>query len=194
MDGFQGNINELRARARIENVPLESISLPPIFDRVTPARIPNVSDMFKKLSEDPETQVPTIKNAAILLLNDNNEVMLVQVTKSGNWTLPGGRIDPYETPWVAALREFMEETTFVLDTTAIQFKKYFDYGRSPHTRIYVIGTSQTFGAYDPSKVDREETCALKYVPVRKLLNGDYAAELRRCNTESIRALRNKIKN
>ena len=54
--------------------------------------------------------------AAAILLNDHSEVLLMLRRKAGRKyaTLPGGGIDPGETPEVACAREVLEEVNLVV--------------------------------------------------------------------------------
>ncbi len=51
-------------------------------------------------------------------------------TFAGTWGAPGGKIEPDETPYAAALRETFEETGLKLDPEAVHFFKTF-YVRYP---------------------------------------------------------------
>ena len=45
-----------------------------------------------------------------IVTNDEGEILLIRRTDNGNWSLPGGAIDPGETIRQAAVRETREET------------------------------------------------------------------------------------
>lgn len=56
---------------------------------------------------------PMTRAAAAIVFDAEQRVLLVQRGRAparGSWTLPGGRIEPGETPAAAALRELHEET------------------------------------------------------------------------------------
>jgi ADP-ribose pyrophosphatase YjhB (NUDIX family) len=48
--------------------------------------------------------------AFVILQNENREVLWVQRPDDGRWNLPGGGVEPGESPWGAAVREAKEET------------------------------------------------------------------------------------
>jgi 8-oxo-dGTP pyrophosphatase MutT (NUDIX family) len=51
--------------------------------------------------------IPTV---SILVRNAEDRVLLVRHSEGGEWSTPGGMIEPYETPADAAVREMWEET------------------------------------------------------------------------------------
>lgn len=57
-----------------------------------------------------------IKQAAVvLLIDDNDSVLVVNRPKQNKFGLPGGKVEPGETPIDAAVRETYEETGIDLD-------------------------------------------------------------------------------
>ena len=54
-----------------------------------------------------------IPAAGVIIVNDEGQILLVQRghhPQIGRWTVPGGRLEPGETPEQAAVREALEET------------------------------------------------------------------------------------
>lgn len=54
-----------------------------------------------------------IPAAGVIIVNDQGQILLVQrghQPQVGRWTVPGGRLEPGETPEQAAVREALEET------------------------------------------------------------------------------------
>lgn len=49
-------------------------------------------------------------SAAVAVFDSDDRVLLQQRRDNGRWELPGGCVEPSETPWSAALRECTEET------------------------------------------------------------------------------------
>lgn len=118
-----------------------------------------------------------IKNAFLILhLRQNNKIISVKsTTKKKQWMMPGGKIDGNETPLDAALREFNEETGFIIDRRKLEVPfKYLTrtHSRGDKTTIYYIRTTQTeteFGTYDKSKIRNQETDALEYISVDEII-------------------------
>lgn len=83
--------------------------------------------------------VPDPQTVAIILLNKRNEVLLQLRDKDPNisypnsWTLPGGVVEPPETPDQAAQRELAEETGLHLSLSHWKV-----YKRSPQNRKFSI--------------------------------------------------------
>jgi len=49
-------------------------------------------------------------SAAVAVFDSDDRVLLQQRRDNGRWELPGGCVEPGETPWSAARRECVEET------------------------------------------------------------------------------------
>jgi 8-oxo-dGTP pyrophosphatase MutT (NUDIX family) len=113
---------------------------------------------------------PTVKNAAIVFITPTNRTILVKMALGkdrGKWALPGGQIDPGETPLEAALREFMEETSLTIDQSQItEVQDYHVRGYS--TLIFIIKSTQRFGPYNKRAVKNKETDALVYISIAHL--------------------------
>ena len=51
-----------------------------------------------------------LRNSAFAIILDSNLILLVKARDKSTWQLPGGRIEPGETPVEAVAREVKEET------------------------------------------------------------------------------------
>lgn len=61
-----------------------------------------------------------------MIFNNKGEILLCHRTDKNVWNLPGGVIDPNESPWAAAVREVFEETGLKVrlkHLTGVYFKK-----------------------------------------------------------------------
>lgn len=118
----------------------------------------------------PALAPPKVKNAAIVFITPTNRTILVKMAQGkdkNKWALPGGKIDPGETPFEAALREFMEETSFTIDVKEItNVREFVVHGYS--TVIYLLESTQRFGPYNKRAVKNGETSALAYISMADL--------------------------
>jgi mutator protein MutT len=93
---------------------------------------------------------------------------------SGQWALPGGRIDPGETPEQAALRETHEEVGLELPAHAV-LGRLDDY---PTRSGYVITPLVVWGGHDATlRPNPDEVAEIHRVPIREL-EGDAVPRLR----------------
>lgn len=58
-------------------------------------------------------QMDLVPAAGVIIINEQDQILLVQrghAPQQGRWTIPGGKLEPGETPQEAAIREGFEET------------------------------------------------------------------------------------
>ena len=105
-----------------------------------------------------------IKNATIYFLTPTNMLLLVRLARNNKLTTPGGRIEHNEHPYMAALREFREETGFCIDSNMItsQYSIVLT-----HTAFFFIRSNQRFGTYKRENTDGE-TNGMTFMHVSKL--------------------------
>ncbi len=60
--------------------------------------------------------VPSVNS---IVVNDQSQILLIQRTDNGNWSLPGGAMDLGESIRQAAIRETLEETGIQTEVTGI---------------------------------------------------------------------------
>jgi len=79
-----------------------------------------------------------------LVINAEQEVLLVMHTYVEGWHLPGGGVDPGETPTEAVLRELKEETGVIGHTPRL-FALYFhrNQGACDYPILYIIQHFET---------------------------------------------------
>ena len=67
-----------------------------------------------------------IKNfVRVIIQNEKGELLVIFQKKWNCWVFPGGKIEPNETPLVAAKREVFEETNLIIEDLEIVAKKEF---------------------------------------------------------------------
>jgi mutator protein MutT len=84
----------------------------------------------------------------------------------GQWALPGGRLDPGETPETAALRELEEEVGLALPPASL-LGRLDDY---PTRSGFVIAPVVVWGSAAPLRTDPREVAGVYRVPLDDLLN------------------------
>lgn len=67
-----------------------------------------------------------VSSAAMILENADGKVLVVKANYKSYWTLPGGVVDPGETPKEAALRETLEEVGIDIHPEAVSFVAVVD--------------------------------------------------------------------
>ena len=78
-----------------------------------------MSDYIRRLREKIGTTVLEVPTVSVLTLDDDGRALLVRHIEGGDWTTPGGMIEPYETPSNAAVREMWEETGLFVELTHV---------------------------------------------------------------------------
>lgn len=71
-------------------------------------------------------QPKRFSSAVMLLETANGEVVAVKSQYKPYWTLPGGIIDPGETPREGAIRETVEEVGIAVDPSTVEFVAVID--------------------------------------------------------------------
>ena len=78
-----------------------------------------ISPYIKNLRQKVGHDLLHIPSVTILVFDEQNRVLLVKDAGSGQWTTPGGAIDPGERPADAAVREMYEETNLLVELSHI---------------------------------------------------------------------------
>jgi len=117
------------------------------------------------------------KNAVMLLIEENKNILLVQ-GRYGRWQTTGGNIDQGESPKEAAKREFEEEA-------GVKFSSKHKYIRSHvyngHTKIYVYMCKEYIG---DARFKKKETIGRKWFPINSL------PKMRDCDYKSLKKMIN----
>ncbi|TDB77388.1 NUDIX hydrolase [Actinomadura sp. KC216] len=99
--------------------------------------------------------------AALAAVWHARHLLLVFDRHRGQWELPGGLIDPGETPWQAAVRELHEESGLHLPTLALAGYGHFhltDPPRDEYAALYTARVTARHSAFVPN----EEISAIRW--------------------------------
>jgi 8-oxo-dGTP pyrophosphatase MutT (NUDIX family) len=126
-----------------------------------------MSDHMRAIRGRIGTMVLGIPTVSILVRNAEDRVLLVRHSEGGEWSTPGGMIEPYETPADAAVREMWEETGLFVGLKRVVGV----FGGQPCSSIYLNGdrsawVSTTFEAVPISgglKADGDEILEVRWV-------------------------------
>ena len=78
-----------------------------------------MSDYVRSLRAKIGTTLLEVPTVAVFAFDPQGRVLLVRDVHSGQWTSPGGMIEPHETPADAAVRETWEETGVFVELTHV---------------------------------------------------------------------------
>jgi 8-oxo-dGTP pyrophosphatase MutT (NUDIX family) len=137
-------------------------------------------------------------HAAIIFITSSNRVILVRDKKNKKWMIPAGHRDHGESDLECAFREFREETSFSINPRKIIKPIVSDVKihRDGHTttRIYIIHSTQSFPAYDQSKVLNYETDALYFLKLSdfKKLVDDITSRYQETDSDKMGVLKVKV--
>jgi 8-oxo-dGTP pyrophosphatase MutT (NUDIX family) len=93
-----------------------------------------ISDYVRRLRERVGTELLFMPSAACLVRDGDGRVLLVRHVE-GRWMMPGGVVDPGETPADAARRESWEEAGVLVEPYALAGV----YGGPVHSIVYANG-------------------------------------------------------
>jgi 8-oxo-dGTP diphosphatase len=118
-------------------------------------------------------------DVSIVILVDRNGAVLMQhrdgyaPVSPNQWTVPGGMVEPGESPEVAARREVLEETGLVVDALQLYWSGPRPYEEGfPHTVTVHIFTTPTEAVQDD--VICGEGLAMVFIPRDEVLDRDLA--------------------
>ena len=78
-----------------------------------------ISQYMRTLRAHLGTQLVMSPSVAAIIRNEAEKILFLVRADNGLWDLPGGAVDPGETPTQAIVREVREETGLVVEPTAV---------------------------------------------------------------------------
>jgi len=76
----------------------------------------HLRELRRRVGHEPVLQVPSV---SVAVRDQAGRVLLARHSEGGAWVLPGGAIEPGESPADAAVREAWEETGLLVRLTAL---------------------------------------------------------------------------
>jgi 8-oxo-dGTP pyrophosphatase MutT (NUDIX family) len=109
-------------------------------------------------------QIPSV---SVALRDEAGRVLLARHVEGDAWLLPGGAIEPAETPADAAVREMFEETSLVVQLTRLVGvfggPEFIVQYRNGHRTSYVMSVFEAASAKATPRPDGRELLELRYV-------------------------------
>jgi len=102
--------------------------------------------------------------ALAIIINSQDEILLVQRRDVPVWVLPGGGIEPSETPKEALIREILEETSLLI-TNVQHVATYTPINRLASTTHVFVSEPQKNSAL---VCQQEEVADARFFPLNKL--------------------------
>lgn len=127
-----------------------------------------MSDYVRRLrdlvGDDELLQVPSV---SVALLDADGRVLLARHSEGGVWLLPGGAIEPAETPADAAIREMYEETGLLVRLARLVGvfggPEFVIPYRNGHRTSYVMSVFEAELAGGTVTPDRNEVLEVRFV-------------------------------
>ncbi|WP_063819065.1 NUDIX hydrolase [Herbidospora cretacea] len=109
--------------------------------------------------------------ASLVAVWCEGHLLLVYDRYRGQWELPGGGIDPGETPLEAAVRELREESGLHLPALTLAGYAHFRLTRPPRTEYAAVFTGETAVRHDAFTPNEEITAIHWWDPAGPPLDG-----------------------
>jgi 8-oxo-dGTP pyrophosphatase MutT (NUDIX family) len=134
----------------------------------------SISDYLKRLREKVGHDLLVVPSVTAAVFDEAGRVLMVKHSDRRLWVLPGGSIDPGETPADAVVRETWEETNLRAEITALigvfsgpEFLVKYENGDEV---IYVMSVFECRVVGGKPKPDGEETLEVRYFTQDETIN------------------------
>ena len=107
--------------------------------------------------------------AAALLFNKSGEILIVKPTYKEFWALPGGGIEPFESPTEAIAREIREELGIELAPTHLLCIDYQRKGNAENLQFLFDGGDLDKSASTRVRLLRKELSAFRFAPHKEAI-------------------------
>ena len=131
-----------------------------------------ISEHLRALRALVGTRLLVLPSVAVAVRDEAGRLLLVHDADTGRWVLPGGAVDPLETPADAAVREVWEETGLHVELTGLL---RVDGGpecvvryRNGDEVSYVVTIFSGRVLAGTPRADGEETVEVRYVPAAEI--------------------------
>jgi len=78
-----------------------------------------ISEYVRRMRARVGTDLVLMPSVSVLAFDDRGRVLLVRHAETGRWVIPGGTVEPLESPADAAVREIWEETGIRVELTRV---------------------------------------------------------------------------
>ena len=103
-------------------------------------------------------------SAAVLIENEQGELLIVKSDYKDHWSLPGGIVDPGESPLEAAVREVEEEVGIKIDPENLQLAMVASrHSDEFSTHQFVFFTKLENDVFSEVKLQESEIVASKFI-------------------------------
>jgi 8-oxo-dGTP pyrophosphatase MutT (NUDIX family) len=122
-------------------------------------------------------KMPYPQAVCLLVLHPNGSVLATSRRNQPSlWGLPGGKVDPGETPLQAIIRESYEETSLTIDSTQLTLCFSSNCGPGADGKIFTTHTYLFTGnTANLHPIAREPGIDVSWQPINSLLTGPFSA-------------------
>ena len=115
------------------------------------------------------TKLPSF--VRVVIQNEKGELLVIFQKKWNCWVFPGGKIEPNETPLVAAKREVFEETNLIIeDLEIVAEKEFFSDELQKKENGYLIKANKYSGEIKNKEIEKIADIKFKQIDYEFAIN------------------------